>query len=179
MKYLIASDIHGSYKYGQIVIDMFNSHNCDRLILLGDILYHGPRNDLPEGHNPKELVKLLNQYADKIICVQGNCDCDVDQMVLNFPIMAPYFFMEVNNRLVCFTHGHVYNSTNLPTKDIILVHGHTHVQVCKQYEDHIYLNPGSIALPKQDSYHGFMILENGVFRWYDSEDNERNSFVVR
>ena len=180
MKYLIASDIHGSYYYGKLIIDMFNKHNCDKMILLGDILYHGPRNDLPKEYDPKQLYELLNQYADKIICVKGNCDADIDQMVLNFPILAPYIMMEVSGKTVYFTHGDVFNSTNLPpmNKDDILVHGHTHVQRCEKHPDHIYLNPGSIAIPKEDSYHGFMILENGFFKYMDENGVITSEFSI-
>ena len=178
MKYMIASDIHGSAYYTGIILGFFEKMKCDRLILLGDILYHGPRNDLPKGHNPKEVTRLLNNYKDKIIAVKGNCEADIDQVVLEFPIIAPYFIMEVNNKLVFFTHGDEFNSSHLPMKDIILVHGHTHVQRCEKHEDHVYLNPGSIALPKDDSYHGFMIMENGLFSFYDEQGNKHNEYQI-
>lgn len=180
MKYFIASDIHGSYYYGKMVVDKFIASKADKLILLGDILYHGPRNDLPKDYRPKELTKLLNEYRKDIICVQGNCDADVDQMVLQFPILAPYLIMEVNGINVYFTHGHVFNNDNLPplNSDDILVHGHTHVQRKEFYPTHTYLNPGSISLPKEDSYHGYMILDNDTFYWYDENDLCHDSLKV-
>ncbi len=180
MKYLIASDIHGSYYYGKIVIDNFISEKADKLILLGDILYHGPRNDLPKDYNPKKLIKLLNKYHKDIICVKGNCDTDVDQMVLNFPILAPYLVMEVNNRNIYFTHGDKFNNDNLPplNSEDILVHGHTHVQRKEFHSTHTYLNPGSISLPKEDSYHGYMILDNDTFYWYDENRTVRDSLKI-
>jgi len=179
MRYLIGSDIHGSYYYGNLLLEQFEKRKCDKLILLGDILYHGPRNDLPKEHDPKKLTEAFNKYKDKIICVKGNCDADIDQMVLEFPILAPYFILQVEDKLVYFTHGDVFNSNNLPAKDIILVHGHTHVQRLERHEDHLYFNPGSIALPKEDSKHGYMILDNNIFIWYDEDGNELNRFEVK
>lgn len=180
MKYLIASDIHGSYYYGQLIIDKFIQHKADKIILLGDILYHGPRNDLPKGHNPKKLASLLNEYKDRIIAVQGNCDAEIDQMVLEFPILAQYFIVEINKRNIFFTHGHTFNSDNLPplNKEDILVHGHTHVQRNVHYDSHTYLNPGSISLPKEDSVHGYMILEDNIFKWFDEDDNLIDSLTI-
>lgn len=180
VKYLIASDIHGSYLYGKLIIEKFNQHKADKIILLGDILYHGPRNDLPKEHNPKDLAVLLNQYKDKIIGVQGNCDAEIDQMVLEFPLLASYFIIEINKRNIFFTHGHTFNSDNLPplNKEDILVHGHTHVQRNLKYDNHTYLNPGSIALPKENSVHGYMILEDNVFRWFDENDNVIDSLTI-
>ena len=113
MKYLIATDIHGSLYYGQKIIDAFNLLQADKIILLGDTLYHGPRNDLPKEYNPKELTNLLNQYKNRIISVKGNCDSDVDQMVLQFPIIAPLIIMEIKNRNIYFTHGDIFNSNHL------------------------------------------------------------------
>lgn len=180
MKYFIASDIHGSYYYGKLIIDRFIDSKADKLILLGDILYHGPRNDLPKDYDPKKLTALLNQYSKKIICVQGNCDAQVDQMVLQFPILAPYLIMEVNNRNIFFTHGHIFNNENLPPMSCedILVHGHTHVQRKEIYPTHTYLNPGSISLPKEDSYHGYMILEDNTFKWHDENGNICDSLNI-
>ncbi len=178
MKYLIASDLHGSAYYTELILNYFTKMNCDRLILLGDILYHGPRNPVPYGHDPRKCFEMLNNYADKIICVRGNCDAAIDDMVLDFPILAPYFIMEVHGKLVFFTHGDILNSEHLPLKDIVLVHGHTHVQRCEQHEDHVYLNPGSIAVPKPDNYHGFMTLEDGIFSWYDEDGTKKNEYRI-
>lgn len=180
MNYLIASDIHGSYYYGKKVIDLFEKHHCDKIILLGDLLYHGPRNDLPKGHDPKALTVLLNQYANKIIAVCGNCDADIDQMVLNFPILAPYFMMEVHQRMLYFTHGHIFNNDHLMAlnSNDILVHGHTHVQRIETYPTHTYINPGSISLPKEDSRHAVIILHDNIMDFVDENDEVFLTYTI-
>ena len=114
MKYFIASDIHGSAFYCTKMVEALKNEKADYLVLLGDILYHGPRNDLPKDYNPKKVIELLNSLTTKIICVRGNCDSEVDQMVLNFPLLATYGVIENNNHLIYLTHGHVYNKDNLP-----------------------------------------------------------------
>ena len=180
MKYLIATDIHGSLYYGQKIIDAFNLLQADKIILLGDTLYHGPRNDLPKEYNPKELTNLLNQYKNRIISVKGNCDSDVDQMVLQFPIIAPLIIMEIKNRNIYFTHGDVFNSNHLPpmNKNDILVHGHTHVVRKEVHPDHIYLNPGSISLPKENCYHGYMLLDEDCFYYYDENHQIKDVYQI-
>lgn len=109
MKWMIASDLHGSAFYCRQMIKAFQREGADRLLLLGDLLYHGPRNDLPEGYAPKEVIPLLNSLKQKLLCVRGNCDAEVDQMVLDFPILADYAVLPVGGRLVYATHGHVHN----------------------------------------------------------------------
>lgn len=173
MKYLIASDLHGSAYYCEKLLEAFAAEKADRLLLLGDILYHGPRNDLPREYNPKKVIALLNPIKRKILCVRGNCDCDVDQMVLEFPIMADYAVLDLEDRIVFVTHGHVFNEANPPMlmPGDILLHGHTHVQVCRPFgDDNMYLNPGSLAIPKEDSVHGYMTLEGRTFTWKALED---------
>ena len=172
MKYLIASDIHGSAFWCRRLLNAFEKENADRLILLGDILYHGPRNDLPDGYAPKEVIELLNPLKDKILCVRGNCDTEVDQMVLEFPIMADYAILEQKTYLVYLTHGHVFNEQHLPplAPGDVLLHGHTHVPVLREHETYTYINPGSVAIPKEDSWHGYMILEDGVYTWKSLEE---------
>ncbi len=167
MKLLIASDIHGSEFYCKKILEAYKSENADRLVLLGDILYHGPRNDLPEGYAPKKVIDLLNAMKNEILCVRGNCDTEVDQMVLDFPILADYAVLTAGGRLVYVTHGHNFNENNLPPmkKGDILLHGHTHVPKCVEYEDYVYMNPGSVSIPKENSWHGYMILENESFVW--------------
>ena len=169
MKYMIASDIHGSAYYCDKMLDAYRGEGADRLLLLGDILYHGPRNDLPEKYAPKEVIAMLNPLRDEILCVRGNCDTEVDQMVLSFPIMADYALMDLGKRLIFITHGHVYNEQNLPPmkKGDILLHGHTHVPKCVEHEEYVYMNPGSVAIPKEGSHHGYMTLEDGLFLWKD------------
>lgn len=167
MKFFIASDIHGSAYYCEKMLEAYKNEKADKLILLGDILYHGPRNDLPEGYAPKKVIEMLNPLKDEIICVRGNCDAEVDQMVLNFPIMADYALLPVGDRTVFITHGHKFNKDNLPSlkNGDILLHGHTHVPVCEEYENFTYINPGSVSIPKENSGHGYMILEGCEFIW--------------
>lgn len=169
MKLMIASDLHGSAYYTRALMRRYELEQPDRLILLGDILYHGPRNDLPREYAPRQVIELLNPLAEKILCVRGNCDCEVDQMVLAFPVLADYGVLFLNGRAVYLTHGHVVNTKNpLPfAGGDILLHGHTHVPVCEKHENYWYLNPGSVSIPKQDSKHSYMTYENGVFFWRD------------
>ncbi len=173
MKYFIASDIHGSLKYAQSLFKAFECEQADKILLLGDLLYHGPRNDLPEEYNPKAVIELLNSYKEKIICVRGNCDTEVDQMVLDFPIMADYCILTQGEVVVYATHGHVYGENNPPKlcgKEILLC-GHTHVPKCVQKENFCYMNPGSVSIPKEGSWHGYMIWEGSSFVWKDLEGN--------
>ncbi|MDY6017084.1 MAG: phosphodiesterase [Oscillospiraceae bacterium] len=167
MKIMIASDIHGSALYCRRLIEEYEKEKADRLFLLGDILYHGPRNDLPDEYAPKKVIGMLNEKKDEIFCVRGNCDTEVDQMVLNFPILADYAVLAVGDRLVYATHGHVFNENNLPPlkKGDILLNGHTHVPKCTEHESFVYMNPGSVSIPKENSARGYIILENGVFTW--------------
>jgi len=137
------------------------------MLLLGDVLYHGPRNDLPEDYAPKKVIVMLNELENEILCVRGNCEAEVDQMVLNFPVLADYAILTVGNKMIFATHGHVYNNNNLPPlhKGDILLHGHTHVPVCEEHETHVYMNPGSVSIPKEDSPHSYMILDGEKFEW--------------
>ena len=180
MKFLIASDLHGSACYTRQLTEAFAAEQADRLILLGDILYHGPRNDLPEAYAPKEVISLLSPLKDRILCVRGNCDTEVDQMVLPFPIMADYAILPVGERLCYLTHGHIYNSDHLPplAPGDILLHGHTHVPACQSHPTHVYLNPGSVSIPKEGSHHGYMTLEGGVFLWKDFDGQRHGEYCV-
>ena len=169
MKYLIASDIHGSAYYCEKLLNRFKEEKADRLLLLGDLLYHGPRNDLPKGYAPKEVIELLNVHKDVIICVRGNCEAEVDQMVLDFPVMAESCMLSEGRQLIMATHGHIYNLENPPKlkKGDILLHGHTHVPANVETDTFRYLNPGSVAIPKEGSVHSYMTLEDGQFTWKD------------
>ncbi len=173
MKFLIASDIHGSEFYCKKLLEAYKNEEADRLLLLGDILYHGPRNDLPEGYAPKAVIALLNEIKNEILCVRGNCDTEVDQMVLDFPILGEYAVIPVGNRLLYATHGHNFNEDHLPPlmKGDILLHGHTHVPKCSEHEEYIYMNPGSVSIPKENSYHGYMTLCDCKFLWKDFDGN--------
>ena len=172
MKYLIASDIHGSAFFCRELLRTFEEEKADRLILLGDILYHGPRNDLPQDYNPKEVIELLNSIKDKILCIRGNCDTEVDQMVLKFPVLADYGVLCEEGHLIYLTHGH----KEIPslTENDIVIQGHTHIPT---YESP--LNPGSVSIPKENSHHGYMTLENGEFLWKDFEGRIINSLKLQ
>ena len=173
MKYFIASDIHGSEYYCKRMLQSYKNEKADKLVLLGDILYHGPRNDLPKDYAPKKVIELLNPLKNEILAVRGNCDTEVDQMVLSFPILADYAIISEGERMIYITHGHNFNENNLPPlgEGDILLHGHTHVPKCTEHENYVYMNPGSVSIPKEESHHGYMILENGIFTWKDFDGN--------
>lgn len=181
MKILIASDIHGSAYYCEKLLQAINEENADRIVILGDILYHGPRNDLPKDYAPKKVIEMLNPLKEKLLCVRGNCDTEVDQMVLDFPILADYAVIPVGDRLIYATHGHVYNENKLPSvcKGDILLNGHTHVAKCTVHKNFVYMNPGSVSIPKEDTPHSYMMLENGEFLWKNLETGEiYNKFEI-
>ena len=165
MKLMIASDIHGSAYYLEKLLCRFNEEKPDKLILLGDILYHGPRNDLPEEYNPKKVIELLNNMKEKLMCVRGNCDTEVDQMVLNFPILADYALLYHESKLIFITHGHNYNTKNPPllSDGDILLHGHTHVPTCERHNNFTYINPGSVSIPKGKEGNTCLLFEHGNF----------------
>jgi putative phosphoesterase len=181
MKLMIASDIHGSAFYCKALLEAFKTEQADRLLLLGDVLYHGPRNDLPREYAPKEVIALLNGRKDQIFCVRGNCDTEVDQMVLEFPILADYCLLTVGNRLIYATHGHNYNLQKLPPLQSgdILLHGHTHIPAWERFgQNNLYLNPGSVSIPKAGSAHSYMILEDNTLLWKDLDGNTYHSLTV-
>lgn len=166
MKLLICSDIHGDFNCAKKVIETFEKEEADKILILGDILYHGPRNDLPSGYNPKKVIELLNGYRDSILAVRGNCDTEVDQMVLNFPILADYAYLELDGLSVLATHGHRFNTETPPPlrRGEILLHGHTHVPVCTAFgNENVYINPGSVSLPKENFPKSYAIFENKCF----------------
>lgn len=172
MKWMIASDIHGSAYYCKMLIAAYEKEQADRLLLLGDILYHGPRNDLPRDYAPKDVIAMLNPLAADILCVRGNCDTEVDQMVLDFPVLADYVLLTADSTLIFATHGHLFNAAQMPKlhPGDILLHGHTHVPVCQPCGENganVLLNPGSVSIPKEESAHSYMTLENGTFTWKD------------
>ena len=173
MKYMIASDIHGSALYCGKMLRAYEREQADRLMLLGDILYHGPRNDLPEEYSPKEVAAMLNGSREKLLCIRGNCDAEVDQMVLQFPILADYALISECGRTYYLSHGHIYNENNLPPiqEGDILIHGHTHVLKAEQKEGYVLLNPGSVSIPKEGNPPTYAIFEDGVFTIKDFEGN--------
>ena len=174
MKWMIASDLHGSAYYCRKMLEAFEREGADRLFLLGDLLYHGPRNDLPREYAPKEVIPLLNEKKEKLLCVRGNCDAEVDQMVLEFPVLADYAVLPVGRRLIYATHGHIYHVNNLPplTPGDVLLHGHTHVPAWTEFgQGNLYLNPGSVSIPKENSPHSYMTLEGNTMQWKELESS--------
>lgn len=180
MKWLIASDIHGSAFWCRKLLERYRAEEADRLLLLGDLLYHGPRNDLPQEYAPKEVIAMLNGMKNEILAVRGNCEAEVDQMVLEFPVLADYAILDLGNRLLYATHGHHYNESNLPPlkPGDVLLHGHTHVPMCTEHETYVYMNPGSVSIPKSESAHGYMTLENGKFCWLDMDGNVLSEYSI-
>ena len=164
MKWFIASDIHGSAYYCRKMLERYKAENADRMLLLGDILYHGPRNDLPEGYAPKEVIEMLNAMKDEILCVRGNCEAEVDQMVLPFPCMAEFSELLLDGKTFYLTHGHHANPDHLPPlpEGSVFLFGHTHVKMDEIRNGIRCLNPGSVSIPK-DGSHSCLVYENGVF----------------
>ena len=177
MKIMIASDIHGSAEYCRRLLDRFDSSGAEKLLLLGDILYHGPRNGLCEGYDPKAVADMLNGYAEKIVCIKGNCDSEVDQMVLDFPITSETAIIFNEGVAALAIHGHK-NMENLPLGGVkILFYGHTHIPDNTVKNGVIYANPGSVSVPKEGSPKGFILWEGETLNWtslsgdrYDSRE---------
>ena len=167
MKLLIASDIHGSSRYCGELLRACDREKPDRLLLLGDLLYHGPRNDLPDGYDPKAVIPALNERKQGLLCVRGNCDTEVDQMVLDFPIMADYALLYSGGLRIYATHGHVWNPDHLPPLQSgdLLLYGHTHIPAWEERGGILCLNPGSVSIPKNNSPRGYMVFRDGVFEW--------------
>ena len=167
MKWMIASDIHGSAYYCRKLLEAYEKEEAERLLLLGDILYHGPRNDLPEGYAPKEVIELLNARKNDIYCVRGNCDTEVDQMVLDFPILSDSCMLFLGGHVLVATHGHVWNPENLPPlcPGDILLNGHTHVPAFERTGEVLYANPGSVSLPKNGSWRGYLLAGERSLAW--------------
>ncbi|MBO5416314.1 MAG: phosphodiesterase [Clostridia bacterium] len=166
MKILIASDIHGDFECASRLLEAYRASGAERLVLLGDILYHGPRNDLPAGYSPKQVIELLNPLKNEILCVRGNCDTEVDQMVLSFPILADYAWLSLDGISVFATHGHKFDRSNPPSlKDgDILLCGHTHIPAAESFgKGNFYINPGSVSIPKNGSEKSYIIYENREF----------------
>ena len=170
MKIMFASDIHGSAYYCRKMLDIYSESGAGRLVILGDLLYHGPRNDLPREYAPKDVIAMQNPLKTQIYAIRGNCDTEVDQMVLEFPILADYGLLVLEGKVFYATHGHVYNQDRLPPLQDgdILIHGHTHILKAETIEAeggrHItVLNPGSVSIPKGGNPNTYAVLENGVF----------------
>lgn len=184
MKLMFASDIHGSEYYCGLMLEAYKNENAQKLILLGDLLYHGPRNDLPRNYNPKSVIAMLNSARAEILAVRGNCEAEVDQMVLDFPVMADYMIMYINGRMAFITHGHIHNTSNPPMlKDgDLLIHGHTHIPAIEQNRcgtgEYTYINPGSVSIPKSGSAHSYMLLDGNVFKIKDFDGSTVMTFSL-
>lgn len=179
MIYLFASDIHGSAYAMHKLLDIYQTIKPTRLILLGDLLYHGPRNDLPNEYNPKEVTKLLNNVKEALICVRGNCDTEVDQMVLEFPILSDNALMHLEplgDRLIFLHHGH----KALPPlpQGTIVISGHTHIPVAEEHDGMIFINPGSTSIPKGGYPASYCVLEDKTFTIKDFEGNVIKSLTI-
>lgn len=181
MRIMIASDLHGSAYYTEKLLEAYEREGAERLLLLGDLLYHGPRNDYPEKYDTREVFRMLNERKQDILAVRGNCDSEVDQMVLEFPMMADYAILYAGKRMIFATHGHLYNMENPPLLNPgdILLHGHTHTACRVPFgNENVYCNPGSISMPKENTPHGYMILTDDGLEWkkVDGEVYDRMEF---
>lgn len=165
MKFVIASDIHGSAFWCRKLMDVIETENPDNVILLGDLLYHGPRNDLPRDYAPKQVIPMLSEIKEKIIAVRGNCEAEVDQMVLPFPCMADFSEVMADGKRFYLTHGHHADPEHLPPlpAGTIFLSGHTHVKIDREVDGVRCLNPGSVSIPK-DGTNSCLIYENGIFQ---------------
>lgn len=174
MKLLICSDIHGDSECMNNILKIFNSGSFDRLVILGDILYHGPRNDLPPCYAPKEVITMLNGISDRIIAVRGNCDTEVDQMVLDFPVLSDYAILFLDGVTVYLTHGHKYSPSNPPPlkKGDVMLYGHTHVLKIEDNGKNVFINPGSVTIPKENNPRSYMTYEDGKFTIFDFSGNK-------
>lgn len=180
MKLMIASDLHGSNYYVTKLMEQYRREQPDKLLLLGDLLYHGPRNALPEDYSCPDVADQLNTIKDHIIAVRGNCDAEVDQMVLDFPIMADYALLEVNGLALYATHGHLWNEDCPPkmAEGTVLLNGHFHIPACRQHGRYLYINPGSTSIPKGGSVGSYLVLEEKTFTWKDMAGNPYQTHTV-
>lgn len=158
MKYLVISDIHGSGFYANKIQEIYNKENPDKIILLGDLYYHGPRNDLTQEYNPMEVAKVLNGYKDIILCTKGNCDAEVDEMISEFKF-EENIELNINGVDFFFSHGHKYNMDNVPPVGKVVVYGHFHTGFITEEYGTIFVNPGSISLPKNNTPNSYLIID--------------------
>ena len=160
MKYLIASDLHGSNHWAEKLLNVFENGDFDKLILLGDLFYHGPRNPLPDGYAPMKLAEALNKIKDKLVVVRGNCDAEVDQMISEFELQDK-LVLELFGKKVFVSHGQKYNPDNLPEEEFdIMLYGHFHVPTITEKDNKLFVNVGSVSLPKNDSVHSYAVLDD-------------------
>lgn len=171
MKLMIASDLHGSALYTRRLMDAYRAESPEKLLLLGDLLYHGPRNALPEEYDCMAVAGMLNGIRDRILAVRGNCDCEVDQMVLEFPMMADYALLDWEGVTLYATHGHLWDEEHVPpmAPGTVLLNGHFHVPAARRHDGWHYINPGSTSIPKDGSVGSYLILEDRTFTWKDMD----------
>ena len=176
MKLMIASDIHGSAFYCRKLLEAFRNEKAERILFLGDILYHGPRNDLPEGYAPKEVIAMLNEIKEYILCVRGNCDTEVDQMVLEFPVLSEQALLSIDGTEMLAVHGH--KPFPAVKRGTAVLSGHTHIPKLEEKEGAVFMNPGSVSIPKEGSAHGYMIFEHGEFIWKDLDGKAYKNYKM-
>ncbi len=180
MKLMIASDLHGSAYFGKKLLDAFRAEQPEKLLLLGDLLYHGPRNALPREYDCMTVAGMLNGLKNWILAVRGNCDCEVDQMVLEFPMLADYALLEWEGVALYATHGHLWNEDHTPpmAAGTVLLNGHFHLPTARNHGDWHYVNPGSTSIPKDGSVGSYLILDHGVFTWKDMEGRAYQTYAL-
>jgi len=181
MKLMIASDIHGCKKCCEKMLLAYEREKADQLILLGDLLYHGPRNGVPEDYDPASVIDQLNSVRTDLLCIRGNCDSEVDQMVLEFPILSEFAVLYAFGRRFYLTHGHVYNEKCPPkvSKGDIVLSGHTHIPVYSIHDDVVFINPGSVSIPKGGSRRSYLTIEEKAFIWKELSGEEYMRFALR
>ncbi|MGN1102754.1 MAG: phosphodiesterase [Huintestinicola sp.] len=181
MKLMFASDIHGSVACLERLLERFEAEAPKKLILLGDLLYHGPRNDLPEGYAPKSVISMLNERKKDLLCVRGNCEAEVDQMVLEFPVMADYMTVWLGDRMVFCTHGHLFDPDNMPllSNGDSVISGHTHLWRAEEKNGIYIVNTGSVSLPKGGNLRSYVIYENDKFPVKDMDGNPLAELAIR
>ena len=178
MKVLVISDIHGSFYYAQKIKEIVEKENPDKIILLGDLYYHGPRNDLSQEYAPMKVAEILNSLKDKLLVVKGNCDAEVDEMISEFKFVD-HLLLNINGKNIYFTHGHKYNIENIPYEDFeILIYGHIHQGFIQEKEGYLFANPGSISLPKCGTEHSYLILEKDKIILKDVEGNVVQEYTI-
>ena len=177
LKYLVVSDIHGSSYYANKIKEIYKNERPDKIILLGDLYYHGPRNPLTKEYNPMEVAKILNSFKDIILCIKGNCDAEVDEMISDFEF-EDKIELTISGKRFCFTHGHKYNIDNIPENIDVLVYGHFHTGFIKEKDGIICVNSGSISLPKDNTKNSYLIIENEKILLKDVEGNLIDSLTL-
>ena len=178
MKLVIFSDIHGSSYYASKLNEIVEKENPEKIVLLGDLYYHGPRNNLSQEYAPMEVAKVLNNLKDRLMVVRGNCDAEVDEMISEFKF-EDHIFDTINGKKVYFTHGHKYNIENIPYDDFeILIYGHIHQGFIQEKEGYLFANPGSISLPKGGTEHSYLILEENKIILKNVEGNVLQEYTI-